>query len=85
MPLSMSSAFTLVRLNVGVVGAASASAEDTIVARDSDELRDDFNWPMSGMGSIERDEISHRIAASFLGVSRFLRKFIDLCELIVYG
>ena len=80
MPLSISSAFNLVREDVGVLGAASASA-DTIVARDPDELRDDFNWPMSGMGSIERDEISHVIAASFLGVSRFLRNFMGLCEI----
>jgi hypothetical protein len=79
MPLSMSSAFNLAREEVGVVGAASASA-DTIVARDSDELRDDFSWPMS-MGSSERDEISHVIAASFWGVRRFLRKFMGLCGL----
>jgi hypothetical protein len=80
-------AFNLVRVDVGVVGAASAS-DDIIVARDSDELRDDFNWPMlGGMGSSERDEISHVIAASLRGFIRFLRKFMDLCQLysIAYG
>jgi hypothetical protein len=88
--------------DVGVVGGpatasatatASASA-DTIVARDSaDELRDDFNWPMpttptmsSGMGSIERDEISQQVttATSALrgeSTSRFLRKFFILGRL----